>query len=144
MRQKEEATLAVGWRYLWDVARMNGLQYIPGAETQKAFFVSLVQGCTEQDADNAHLAANGEKQYWYAKRFGNTLRREIGKHICLKADAQLKDAMEFKALKETMGNAAAMQDTVAAGSLKRAKSIKASDGSSNKAIKHEYKANTDK
>ena len=89
LKEAEKAAIAVGWCYLWDVARVNGMQYIPGDETQTVFLMSLVEGCEQQNADKPSLANKGVKQYWYAKRFGNSLQETNEKNSTLKADAKV-------------------------------------------------------
>ena len=96
---------AIGWCFLWDVARLNG---IPWSEepTRIEFLKTLVHGCKEKDPEQQHLLDAGWSLYYYTKVFETAKTSDRSSQIQLTATAKVNDEEEFTSCVQMIDNEA--------------------------------------
>eukprot|EP00974_Lingulodinium_polyedra_P029982 2888141-Lingulodinium_polyedra.AAC.1 len=92
LAEKHSTEEKSGWCYLWDVARLNSIQYVQGSQEQNELLLSLVEGCPQMESDNPVLKERGHKLYLYSKEYEASKLRTRGKAIQVKASGKLEHA----------------------------------------------------
>ena len=92
----ESQKVANGPMYLWDVARINGMDYRPGDQGQHQLLMDLVKDCDEIEADSAHLKEKGYKKYDYMKVFETQRKGSSGKSVAIIAQGKLEGEEEWR------------------------------------------------
>jgi len=84
-----------GWYYIWDVARVNGIQWSPDNVGVNAVLQSMVAGCPTKPPDDEALKEAGWVLYKYSKFLGEQSETKKGKKVSATATAKVDEPNEF-------------------------------------------------
>lgn len=85
----ENTSTKGGWSYLWDVARLNGVEWNPADEKIVDFCKMLVADCPSKESPKPQIKAQGWLLYDYWKDMETEQQESTGKKVTVKAEAEL-------------------------------------------------------
>eukprot|EP00974_Lingulodinium_polyedra_P025536 2470445-Lingulodinium_polyedra.AAC.1 len=103
-RSTEGTTTKAGWCYLWDVARLNGVEWNPNSEGIVGFCKMLVAECNTKESPQQSIRDQGWLLYEYSKEMETDITEVSGKKVNLKAEAKIEQDDYQGCLEMVKGN----------------------------------------
>lgn len=98
----EQVTRSSGWVYLWDVARLNGMNYDPESEAQDKLLGKILAGCQTREPVDPQFQNCGFLQYKYSKEYEQQEKISKTDSLELAASAECAEASDFGDIEKRM------------------------------------------
>ena len=113
VRSKDETKVIHGPMYVWDVAKLNGLQWRPNDKAIEEVMAAILDGVPTEESDNSLHRKKGDLLYQYKKSMMSSTKEAV-KSVALK-NAELDEGQYYesvaalKASTKTRGGECAQQ-----------------------------------